>query len=130
MWGCAKALGPLILGLLILGLLVTGICSQIEITPTVPDHATVLVDWKSRTYYSPPYVEEVLTPMDLEPVTLEEAKRASCWPDRDCVAWTGLQGDCDGFTGRSYSLLSWLRARAGVGPPVPLRWNDDGTWNY
>lgn len=130
MWGRGKALRPFILGLLFLALLVTGISSQIEITPTVPDHATVLVNWQSKTYFSPPYVEEVPTPTDLEPMTLKMARGWSCWPDRDCVNWSGQRGEDGGFKGEPYNLLTFLLANLGFAPPLPSRWNSDGTWNY
>lgn len=135
MLGRAKAIRPLIFGFLFLALLTAAIGHWIEITPSVPDHATVLVDWPSKTYFSPPYVDQVLIPdspegVGLEPMTLKMAKRWSCWPDRECARWSGPRGDCDGFTGRPYTLLSLLLAYMGLTPPLPSRWNDDGTWNY
>ena len=44
-----------------------------------------------------------------------------------------LDGECrdqDGFVQVDRSMSGLLFERAGLLPPIPSRWNDDGSWNW
>ncbi len=62
---------------------------------------------------------------------------------RENIAWPGLLRrrklnyepdkkcrDAKGFSQDSRSLTANLLVRLGLLPPVPSRWNPDGTWNW
>ncbi|MCL4504261.1 MAG: hypothetical protein M1438_20745 [Deltaproteobacteria bacterium] len=89
-------------------------------TRTMPDNALVLLEEQNKTYFSPSCV-----PKDkiLRPATAAEALRLKYQPDKKCQ-------DASGFRQDSRSLSGRLMERLGMLPPLPSRWNPDGTWNW
>jgi len=93
------------------------------IVPTrdMPDNAVVLLDDQSGTYFSPACAgQEKRT---YRPATAEEARKLHYAPDKKC-------GDAKGFKQDTRSLSGNLMARMGMLPPLPSRWNEDGSWNW
>jgi hypothetical protein len=92
------------------------------IVPTrdMPDNALVLLDDQHKTYFSPSCAHEKKT---LRPATAAEVRRLKYEPDKACREKTGFSQD-------SRSLSGKLMERLGLLPPLPSRWNKDGTWNW
>lgn len=93
------------------------------ITPiqTMPDHAVVLLDDQTRTYFSPACAEG--EKREYRPATAAEARQLNYAPDKKCQ-------DARGFDQDTRSLSGNLMTRLGMLPPLPSRWNPDGTWNW
>jgi hypothetical protein len=93
------------------------------IVPTrdMPDNAVVLLDDQTRTYASPKCAEQEKRTYRLS--TAAEARTLNYAPDKKCQ-------DAGGFTQDKRSLSGNFMARLGMLPPLPSRWNEDGTWNW
>jgi hypothetical protein len=93
------------------------------ITPIqkMPDHAIVLLDDQTRTYFSPACAERERR--EYRPAPAAEARQLNYAPDKKCQ-------DVRGFDQDTRSLSGNLMARLGMLPPLPSRWNADGTWNW
>jgi hypothetical protein len=93
------------------------------IVPTrdMPDNAVVLLDDQTRTYFSPACAQQ--EKREYRPATAAEARKLNYTPDKKCQ-------DTAGFTQDKRSLSGNLMARLGMLPPLPSRWNPDGTWNW
>ena len=93
------------------------------IVPTrdMPDNAVVLLDDQTHTYLSPGCANQEKREYRL--ATAAEARKLNYEPDKKCQ-------DAEGFSQDSRSLSGNLMARLGMLPPLPSRWNPDGTWNW
>jgi hypothetical protein len=90
-------------------------------TRAMPDNAVVLLDDQTRTYFSPACAKQ--EQREYRPATAAEARKLNYAPDKKCQ-------DAAGFTQDSRSLGGNFMARLGMLPPLPSRWNPDGTWNW
>ncbi len=90
-------------------------------TRAMPDNAIIFLDDQNRTYFSPSCADQ--DQKKLRPATAAEAHRLKYEPDKDCQKKTGFSQD-------SRSLSGKLMERLGMLPPLPSRWNPDGTWNW
>lgn len=90
-------------------------------TRNLPDNAAVFLDDQHKTYFSPICAKQEQKP--LRAATAAEARRLKYAPDKKC-------GGESGFTQDSRSLAGGLLVRLGMLPPLPSRWNKDGTWNW
>jgi len=59
----------------------------------------------------------------LRSATAAEARRQQYEPDNECRDPAGFSQDARFLTGR-------LMERLGMLPPLPSRWNKDGSWNW
>jgi hypothetical protein len=93
------------------------------IVPTrdLPDHAIVLLDDRNHTYLSPGCANRDQQAYQVSRAA--EARRLMYEPDKKCR-------DAGGFIQANRSLTGNLLARLGMLPPLPSRWNADGTWNW
>jgi hypothetical protein len=93
------------------------------IVPTrdMPDNAVVLLDDQTRTYFSPACAKQ--EKREYRPATAAEARKLNYAPDKKCQ-------DAAGFSQDNRSLSGNFMARLGMLPPLPSRWNEDGTWNW
>ena len=90
-------------------------------TRTMPDNAIVLLDDQTQTYLSPGCAKQ--EKREYRPATAAEARKLNYAPDKECR-------DAAGFSQDNRSLSGNLMARLGMLPPLPSRWNADGTWNW
>jgi hypothetical protein len=90
-------------------------------TRTVPDYAIVLLDDQNHTYLSPVCANQ--EKKEYRQATAAEARKLNYEPDKKCR-------DVKGFSQATRSLTGNLMARLGMLPPLPSRWNADGTWNW
>ena len=92
-------------------------------TPTgsMPDNAVVLLDDQSRTYVSPGCANK--EKKDYRPARAAEARKLHYEPDKTCQAAGGFRQEQRSVTGN-------FLVRLGLLPPLPNRWNPDGTWNW
>ena len=93
------------------------------IVPTreMPDNAIVRLDDQNHTYLSPQCADR--EKRDYRLSTAAEARKLNYAPDKKCR-------DTGGFSQKNRSLTGNLMARLGMLPPLPSRWNPDGTWNW
>lgn len=91
-------------------------------TRSLPDNAIVFLDDQSKTYFSPPCAKNA-GEKSLRAATAAEVRRLKYQPDQKCGGDAGFRQD-----GRSMS--GNLIERLGMLPPLPSRWNKDGTWNW
>jgi hypothetical protein len=93
------------------------------IVPTrdLPDNAVVLLDDQTRTYFSPACASQ--EKREYRPATAAEARKLNYAPDKKCE-------DAKGFKQDTRSLSGNLMTRLKMLPPLPSRWNPDGTWNW
>jgi hypothetical protein len=93
------------------------------IVPTrdMPDNAIVLLDDQNHTYLSPQCANQEKKEYPL--VTAAEARKLKYEPDKKCQDGKGFRQDTRSLTGN-------FMARLGMLPPLPSRWNPDGTWNW
>ena len=93
------------------------------IVPTrdLPDNAVVRLDDQTQTYFPPGCADR--EKKDYRPATTAEARKLNYAPDKKC-------GDAKGFKQDTRSLSGNLMARLGMLPPLPSRWNADGSWNW
>ncbi len=90
-------------------------------TRTIPDNAIVLLDDQTHTYVSPICANR--EKQDYRMARAAEARKLNYEPDKACR-------DKGGFSQDNRSLTGNLLARLGLLPPLPSRWNADGTWNW
>jgi hypothetical protein len=90
-------------------------------TRTMPDNALVLLDDQNHTYVSPGCAKQ--EKQEYRVATAAEARKLNYEPDKNCR-------DSGGFSQDSRSLTGNFLARLGMLPPLPSRWNPDGTWNW
>jgi hypothetical protein len=90
-------------------------------TRTMPDNAMVLLDDQNHTYLSPKCAQPEKQAYRL--ATAAEARKVNYAPDKRCLEAGGFRQDTRSLTGN-------LMARLGMLPPLPSRWNPDGTWNW
>lgn len=86
-----------------------------------PDHAIVIVDAVTKSYFAPSCVsvETQLAPR----ITIGEARRLGLNPDSTCR-------DAGAFVQESRSLSGQLLETMQVLCPLRSRWNADGSWNW
>ena len=95
----------------------------VGLTPSTiqaPGTAVVLVNVKSKTYFSPPCLPN---PAEEGFTTLSNAKRLGFAPDGKCRA-------AGGFTQKGRNPIGTLLEKAGLVKPPPSRWNSGGSWNW
>lgn len=90
-------------------------------TRNMPDNALVLMDDQSKTYFSPSCAKK--EGKTLRAATAAEARRLKYEPDKKCRDEAGFSQDARSLSGR-------LMERLGMLPPLPSRWNKDGSWNW
>ena len=90
-------------------------------TRTMPDNAIVLLDDQNHTYLSPSCANQEKKEYRL--ARAAEAQKLNYEPDKKCR-------DQGGFSQDTRSLTGNLLGRLGLLPPLPSRWNPDGTWNW
>jgi hypothetical protein len=90
-------------------------------TRTMPDNALVLLDDQNHTYLSPICANR--EKKDYRLARAAEARKLNYAPDKKCQ-------DQGGFSQDSRSITGNLLVRLGLLPPLPSRWNPDGTWNW
>jgi hypothetical protein len=90
-------------------------------TRTMPDHAIVLLDDQERTYLSPSCAKN--DRVQFRPARAVEARKLNYQPDKKCQ-------DSGGFNQDRRSITGNFLVRLGLLPPLPSRWNADGTWNW
>ncbi len=91
-------------------------------TRAMPDNALVLLDDQSKTYFSPSCAKKS-GEKSLRAATAAEARRLKYEPDKNCQGAAGFRQDRRSMSGN-------LLERLGMLPPLPSRWNPDGTWNW
>ena len=93
------------------------------LTPTrpMPDNAIVLLDEQSHTYVSPICANK--EKKDYRQSRAAEARQLNYAPDKKCQ-------DAGGFRQEQRSISGNYLVRLGLLPPLPSRWNADGTWNW
>jgi hypothetical protein len=90
-------------------------------TRTMPDNAIVLLDDQNHTYLSPVCAKQ--EKQKYRTATAAEAQKLNYAPDKKCQ-------DLKGFIQDNRSITGNFLARLGMLPPLPSRWNPDGTWNW
>jgi hypothetical protein len=88
---------------------------------TMPDNAVVLLDDQNHTYVSPGCADKERK--DYRPSRAAEAQKLNYEPDKACQ-------DAGGFRQAQRSMSGNFLVRLGLLPPLPSRWNPDGTWNW
>jgi hypothetical protein len=87
----------------------------------MPDYAIVLLDDQTHTYFSPRCADQAKP--DYRPARAAEARQLNYQPGKECLAKRGFSQNTRSITGN-------LLVRLGMLPPLPSRWNPDGTWNW
>ena len=90
-------------------------------TNTMPSNAEVFVEDDAKTYFAPPCLEQDRP--SLRATTADRVHSLKYRPDPKCR-------DEGGFTQDGRSVTGILFEALGVLPPLPSRWNSDGTWNW
>jgi hypothetical protein len=90
-------------------------------TRTMPDNAIVLLDDQNHTYLSPSCASR--EKQDYRVARAAEARKFNFEPDKGCR-------EKGGFSQYNRSLTGNFLARLALLPPLPSRWNADGTWNW
>ncbi len=90
-------------------------------TRTMPDHAMVMLDDQNHTYLSPLCAKGERKEYRVS--RAGEARKLNYEPDKQCQSEGGFSQDGRSLTGN-------LCQRLGMLPPLPSRWNPDGTWNW
>jgi hypothetical protein len=90
-------------------------------TRDMPDNALVLLDDQTKTYFSP--ICATKEKKERRASTAAEAQRLKYKPDKKCRDESGFSQDTRSLSGR-------LMERLGMLPPLPSRWNRDGSWNW
>lgn len=93
------------------------------IVPTreMPDNALVFLDDRNRTYISPRCSGKER--QEFRPATAAEARRLQYEAEAKCLKESGFSQDARSVSGN-------FLVRLGMLPPLPSRWNADGTWNW
>ena len=99
--------------------LMAGFC--LVTTRTMPDNAIVLLDEQTHTYVSPGCANQ--EKKDYRRARAAEARKLNYAPDKKCQ-------DAGGFSQDNRSITGNYLVRLGLLPPLPSRWNADGTWNW
>ncbi len=99
--------------------LMAGFC--LVTTRTMPDNAIVLLDDQNHTYLSPQCAKQEKTAY--RQARAAEARKLNYAPDKKCQ-------DAGGFSQDNRSITGTYLVRLGMLPPLPSRWNPDGTWNW
>ncbi|MDA2937392.1 hypothetical protein MYX75_03910 [Acidobacteria bacterium AH-259-A15] len=89
-------------------------------TKPMPDHAILLVDDETDTYFALPCVPD---PDRFRAGTVAEARKLNYKPDPECREQGWFIQERRSLTGRLLEALGILN-------PLPSRWNADGTWNW
>ena len=87
----------------------------------MPDNAIVLLDEQNHTYLSPRCAQK--EKREYRPARAAEARQSKYEPDKPCR-------DEGGFRQNTRSITGNLLVRLGMLPPLPSRWNPDGSWNW
>ena len=90
-------------------------------TRTMPDNAVVLLDDQNHTYVSPGCADKAK--QDYRQARAAEAQKLNYEPDKTC-------SDGGGFRQLQRSMSGNFLMGLGLLPPLPSRWNPDGTWNW
>ncbi len=90
-------------------------------TRSMPDNAIVLLDDQNHTYLSPPCAGK--ENQGYRVARAAEARKLKYEPDPKCGGAAGFRQDERSISGRFFTKLGML-------PPLPSRWNPDGTWNW
>jgi hypothetical protein len=90
-------------------------------TRSMPGNARVFLDEANRTYLSPTCADQ--EQKKFRPATAAEAQQLKYEPDKKCGGAAGFRQDARSLSGRFMERLGML-------PPLPSRWNPDGTWNW
>jgi len=88
---------------------------------TMPDNAIVMLDDQNHTYLSPKCAQP--EKQEYRAATAAEARKLNYEPDKKCR-------DAGGFGQDTRSITGNFLVRLGLLPPLPSRWNPDGTWNW
>ncbi len=93
------------------------------IVPTrpMPDNALVYLDDQNQTYLSPGCAPK--EKRSLRSATAAEARRLKYQPAKECGGAASFRQDVRSLSGN-------LLVRLGMLPPLPSRWNPDGSWNW
>ncbi len=91
-------------------------------TRAMPDNAIVFLDESNKTYFSPICARKS-EEKSLRQATAGEAYRLKFTPDKKCSKESGFSQDARSLSGKFMERLGML-------PPLPSRWNADGTWNW
>ena len=120
---CLKAKSMLPTVKFVLIMLIFTLLAGFFLVPTLamPDHAIVLLNDQNHTYVAPSCADR--EKKDYRPARAAEARKLSYEPDKQCQAKGGFNQDGRSITGN-------LLVRLGLLPPLPSRWNPDGTWNW
>ena len=105
--------------IMLLFTMLAGFC----LTPirNMPDNAIVLLDDQNHTYLSPQCANQEKKEYRL--ARAAEARKLNYKPDKKCR-------DAGGFSQDNRSITGNYLVRLGMLPPLPSRWNADGTWNW
>ena len=87
----------------------------------MPDNAIVLLDEQNHTYVSPICADK--GKKDYRQSRAAEARKLNYAPDKKCQSAGGFRQEQRSITGK-------YLVRLGMLPPLPSRWNADGTWNW
>lgn len=90
-------------------------------TRTMPDNAVVLLDDQNHSYLSPICAKP--EKKEYRVARAAEARQLNYEPDKKCREGAGFNQEGRSITGN-------LLVRLGLLPPLPSRWNPDGTWNW
>jgi hypothetical protein len=90
-------------------------------TRTMPDNAIVLLDEQTHMYVSSGCANQ--EKQDYRRSTAAEARKLNYAPDKKCQ-------DAGGFSQDNRSITGNYLVRLRLLPPLPSRWNADGTWNW
>ncbi len=122
-----------------------------RVSYSMPDHAVLFLDDAKKLYLSPPclvknvisqgdpalvsarknkdveaaldVIEHFVGTENLRPVPWAQIKGTGYKPDPDCR-------DQSGFTQDGRSLTGLFLEAVGLLPPLPSRWNPDGSWKW
>jgi hypothetical protein len=116
---------------ILVGLIISTIIfgSIYNVKLTAPDNAVVYLDNSARIYYAPPYVEnnpqgkQAVKPETLTASTLSQAK---------ALGFVADKGSADnGYFKQNYrSFTSYLLEKMNFTKPLPIRWTEEGSWNW
>lgn len=114
--GLARAL------VVVLCMFVTGFFFENSVP--MPDNAWVYADIRQGVYFAPPYLQAAgRDAAGLLLTSAGEARRMNCRPDPEARS-RGY------FRQTVRSMSGGLLQSLGLLPPLPSRWNSDGTWNW
>jgi hypothetical protein len=116
-------IGAILITLVILG-------GAADTITTMPPYAQIIVDIETKTYYAPPYIENLLAKnpnsIDISKLivtTPEKTGNLQYEPDPECREQGYFEQN-----GRNLDLqfLEYI----GILKPLQSRWNEDGSWNW